>query len=72
LRQRDEIQDPDHRSERSFRVVSASRRDDWGFLAFLGAVIRLMIRDGGWRGNGARRDGEIGRWADTAETMSAG
>ena len=58
LRQRDEILDSYyHLSERLFRAVSASRRDDRGFLAFLGAGIRLMIQDGGRRGNGARRDG---------------
>jgi len=57
LRQRDEILDSYHLSERSFRAVSASRRDDWGFLAFLGAGMRLMIQDGGRRGNGARGDG---------------
>jgi len=57
--------------ERSIRAVSASRRDDRGFPSFMGAGIRPMIQDGGRRGNGARRDAEIGRRLDMAETTSA-
>jgi hypothetical protein len=54
LRQRDEIQNPDHRPERPFRLA-ASRREDWSFLTLAGAGIRLMILDGRRRGTGARQ-----------------